>query len=136
MLSPMEQKSGKGLRIAYAVVAVLMALMMCFSASFKFRMDPRVVHSIHEVIGVPLPLLYVLAILEIAGGVGLLAGILRPMLGVAGAAGLVCYFIGALLSHVRVADWAGITAPIVPLLMACAALALALRVRSLRAPAR
>jgi hypothetical protein len=133
----MAQTSGKGLRIAYVVVAVLMTLMMCISASFKFRMDPRVVHSIHEVVGVPLALISVLGILEIAGALGLLAGIFRPTLGVAGAAGLVCYFVGALLSHVRVADWAGITAPIVPLLLACAALALALRVRSLaRAPAQ
>ena len=61
------------------------------SASFKLTNNPDAVHLIHEVIGVPLALIPVLALCEIAGGVGLLAGIWRPKLGVAGAAGLVLY---------------------------------------------
>ena len=78
MLAAMEKSAGKGVRIAYMVVAILFALMMFFSASFKLTNNPDAVHLIHEVIGVPLALIPVLALCEIAGGLGLLAGILRP----------------------------------------------------------
>jgi hypothetical protein len=124
MLPPMGQSSGKGVNIAYIVVAVLMSLMMFMSAIFKLIKHPGPVHSIHEVVGVPLNLLPVLALLEIAGALGLLAGIYRRKLGVAGAAGLVLYFVGAFIAHIRVGDWAGLQAPIVPLLLAIASLTL------------
>ena len=130
MLPRMGQSNGKGLRIAYIVVAVLMALMMFISASFKLTMHPDAVHTIHEVVGVPLGMMPVLAGLEIAGGLGLLAGIVRPKLGVAAGVGLVCYFVGAIIAHVRVGDWAGIQAPILPLIMSVASLTL--RVVSMR----
>ena len=61
---------------------------------------------------------------------GLLAGIFRPRLGVAAGAGLVLYFIGAMVGHLRVGDWDGLKAPIAPLLLS--ALALTLRLASLR----
>ena len=124
MLLRMGTPAGKRLSTAYIVVAVLMALMMFFSASGKLTLNPAVVKGIHEVVGVPLNLLPVLALLEIAGGIGLLAGIVRPKLGIAGAIGLVCYFVGAFIAHVRVADWAGLTGPIVPFVFAVAALIL------------
>jgi uncharacterized membrane protein len=72
----------------------------------------------------------VLAACEIAGGIGLLIGISRPKLGVAAAVGLVLYFIGAFVAHVRVGDWPGLKAPITPFVLACAALAL--RISSMR----
>ena len=124
MLPRMEKSSGKGLYIGYIVVAVLFSLMMFFSAAFKFTMNPDAVHMIHDVIGVPIGLIPVLGICEVAGGLGLLAGIFRPKLGVAGAAGLVLYFIGAIVAHVRVSDWSGVTAPITPLVLSCVALTL------------
>lgn len=123
----MRTPAEKRLNIAYIVVAVLLAAMVIFSASFKLKLDPGAVKGIHEVIGVPLSLFPVLAALEIAGGVGLLAGIVRPKLGVAAAIGLVCYFVGALVAHALVADWGGITAPIVPLLLSGAALTLRMK---------
>ena len=126
----MAKSAGKGLFIAYVVLAVLMALMMFFSAGTKLTHNPGAVHVIHEVIGVPLALFPVLAACEIAGGLGLLAGIVRPKLGVAGALGLVLYFVGAIVAHVAVGDWAGLKAPITPLLLACATLAL--RITSMR----
>jgi sorbitol-specific phosphotransferase system component IIC len=120
----------KGLSIAYVVVASLMALMMFFSGSTKLTHNPGAVHVIHEVIGFPLGLFPLLAACEIAGGLGLLAGIFRPKLGVAAGAGLVCYFICAIVAHVIVGDWAGLKAPIVPFIMAVGSLGL--RVASLR----
>lgn len=119
--------STKRLFIAYIVVAILTSLMMCVSASFKLTWHPGAVHVIHEVVGVPLQFLPVLAALEIAGGLGLVVGIFRPKLGVAAAIGLVCYFVGALIAHVLVGDWAGLSAPIMPLVMSAAALTLRLK---------
>jgi hypothetical protein len=131
----MEKSGSKGLSIAYNVVAVLVALMMSFSASTKFTLHPGSVKVIHETIGVPLGLLPVLGALLVAGGIGLVVGIFRPKIGVAAGVGLVLYFLGAMLAHVVVGDWAGLVSPIVPLLLA--SMALALRISSLRPrPAR
>lgn len=133
MLPAMAQPGSKGLFIGYVVVAGLMSLMMFFSAGMKLVLNPGAVHVIHEVIGIPLGLLPALAACEIAGGAGLLAGVLRPKLGVAAGIGLVLYFVGAIVAHVAAQDWAGLKSPIVPLALACAALAL--RVRSMKAAA-
>jgi hypothetical protein len=122
--------AGKRLTLAYIVLAVLLALMMCASASFKLTYHPAAVQAIHAVVGVPLNLFPVLAALEIAGGLGLIVGIFRPKIGVAAGIGLVCYFAGALIAHARVADWVGITAPIMPFLHSLATLSL--RVVSMR----
>jgi DoxX-like family len=126
----MEKAAGKGLRIGYIVLAILMLLMMFVSAIGKLTLNPGAVHVINEVVGVPMSFLPVLAACEIAGGLGLVAGIYRPKLGVAGAAGLVLYFLGAIVAHVRVGDWSGVTAPITPLVLSMIALTLAvMRVR-------
>lgn len=129
-------KPGKGAAIGYAVVAVLMALMMLASASAKLTHQPRVVHQIHEVVGVPLTLFPVLATLEIVGGLGLLAGIWRATLGVAGAAGLMLYFTGAIVAHVLVRDWSGLKAPVVPFVLALACFALAVAIVRRTSPPR
>lgn len=42
-----------------------------------------------------------LALLEIAGGVGVILGIWAPQLGIAATVGLVLYFFGAVTSHLR-----------------------------------
>lgn len=123
--------ASKGLRTAYIVVGVILALMMFISASGKIMRIEGAVHAIHEVIGVPMSLFPVLAACEIAGGLGLLAGIFRPRLGLAAAAGLVLYFVGAIVAHILVKDFAGLKAPIVPFLLSVAALVL--RKRSLPA---
>lgn len=130
----MGTPSTKRLFFAYVAVAILLSLMMCVSASFKLTWHPGAVHVIHEVVGVPLQFLPVLASLEIAGGLGLVVGIFRPKIGVAGAVGLVCYFVGALIAHVRVGDWAGLSAPIMPLVLSAAALTLRLKSMAHHAP--
>ncbi len=71
-----------------------------------------------------------LAALLLAGAVGLVVGIFRTKIGVAAAGGLVLYFIAAIVAHVLVSDWAGLSGPIVPLLLSRTALTL--RVLSLR----
>ena len=45
-------------------------------------------------------------------------------LGVAAAAGLVVYFVGAVVGHLRVGDTKGLTMPLLPLVLSVAVLAL------------
>jgi hypothetical protein len=96
------------MHIAYLVVTVLFALMAAFSAFGKIRHDPHQTKVIHETVGVPLKFFPLLAACEFAGALGLLAGIWWPPLGIAGGIGLVLYFVGAVVSHVRVSDFKGI----------------------------
>lgn len=130
MLRCMSKSAGKGLNIAYIVVAVLTAALMFLSASFKLMVHPDAVKVIHGTIGLPIGTLVPLAMCEIAGGLGLLAGIFRPKLGVAAGVGLVIYFVGAFIAHIAVGDWAGVKSPIMPFVLSCAVLLL--RVLSMR----
>jgi DoxX-like protein len=91
---------------AYAVVAVVYSLALVMSVRMKLVRDPRAVEVIGGIVGVPLRLFPVLAFLELAGAVGLLAGIAFEGLGIAAAVALMAYFIGAAGSHIRVRDFA------------------------------
>jgi hypothetical protein len=108
--------------IACAVISVLTALLATFSASLKLRRDPRITESIQGTIGVPLTWLPWLAAAELAGAAGLLVGLAVAPLGIAAAIGLVAYFVGAVIAHLRVKDTAGVGAPLVPLALSIAAL--------------
>jgi hypothetical protein len=107
----------------YLVMTVLVALMVAFSGIGKVRRDPRQVKVIHETVGVPLKYLPLLAVCEFAGALGLVAGIWWPALGVAAAIGLVIYFVGAIVSHLRVGDIKGIGSAVFMLVLAAGALA-------------
>ena len=78
------------------------------SGTMKVRHDPKVTTIIHDVVGVPLKFFPFLAACEFAGAIGLLGGIFWVPLGIAASAGLVLYFVGALLAHVRVGDLKGL----------------------------
>ncbi|WP_225801528.1 DoxX family protein [Streptomyces sp. NK15101] len=90
--------------IAYVVVAGLLALASAASAFLTFAKNPQVVGSMTKV-GVPEGALPWLATAKAAGAAGLLAGLFVPPLGEAAAAGLVLYFAGAVISHLRVKDF-------------------------------
>jgi len=109
---------------AYHVVPALFALITIFSAVLKIRHDPHVVKVINETVGVPMKYFPVLAACEAEGAVGLVAGIWFPPLGLAAGVGLVIYFIGAVVSHVRVADFKGLGNAVVMLGFSAASLAL------------
>jgi DoxX-like family len=108
--------------IAYVVVAIVAALILTFSALLKLRSDPRVVASIHETLGIPMSWFTFLAGCELAGAVGLLVGIAVGPLGVAAAIGVVAYLVCAIGAHLRVGDVAGLSSPVVPLLVGVVAL--------------
>jgi len=107
----------------YLVMTMLVALLAAFSGLGKIRRDPRQVKVIHETVGVPLNYLPLLALCEFAGALGLVAGIWWPALGVAAAIGLVLYFVGAVISHLRVGDTGGIGPAAFMLVLAAGALA-------------
>ncbi len=87
--------------VALIVVAVLLSIAAGGSAVMKLRKDPRVLESLHSV-GVTDTQVPILAILELLGVLGLIVGIWVPALGVAAAAALTLYFLGAVVAHLRV----------------------------------
>ena len=110
--------------IAYLVITILLAAMVTFSGIGKVRRDRRIVQVIHEVVGVPLKYFPLLAACEFAGALGAVLGIWWPFLGMAAGIGLVIYFVGASVSHLRVGDVKGIGPAAFMLVVAAAALAL------------
>jgi hypothetical protein len=109
---------------AYLAITITLVTMVVFSAVGKIRSDPHIVKVIHETVGVPLRYFPALAACEFAGAVGLVVGIWWPMLGVAAGVGLVIYFVGASVSHIRVRDFKGIGPAAMLLTLSAAALCL------------
>lgn len=90
--------------IAYAVVGGLLALVLATSATFTLQRNDQIVASMRKV-GVPDSWLPRLAALKGAGAIGLVAGLWSTPLGIAAATGVTLYFIGAVVSHLRVKDY-------------------------------
>jgi DoxX-like family len=112
------------MHIAYFVTTAACALMVTFSGLGKIRHDPKIVKVVCETVGVPLSYLPLLAACEFAGALGLVVGIWWPPLGVAAGIGLILYFVGAVVSHLRVGDGKGIGPAVFMLVLTAGALAL------------
>jgi hypothetical protein len=110
--------------IAYAVIAVLLALALLPSAWAKLTRQERAVQTFTEQLGVPLGLYPFMAACEIAGAAGLVIGLWYGPLGIAAALGVALYFVGAIGAHLRKSDVKGIVTPVVILIIAVAALVL------------
>jgi len=117
------------MNMAYMAITILLAGMAAFSGVGKLRRDPKIVHVIHEVVGVPMKYFPLLAACEIAAALGLVLGIWWAYLGLAAAAGLAIYFVGAIVSHLRVGDVKGIGPAVFLLAVSFAALALRILTR-------
>ncbi len=88
----------------YVVVTALAAAANGFSATLDFiRYKPILVNMGKA--GVPESWLPRLGALKAAGAIGLLVGIGAPLIGMAAAAGLVLFFIAAIITHVRARDY-------------------------------
>lgn len=92
------------------VLSLILSLIALGSGAGKLRKAPQVVETMHHV-GVKDSQLPVLAMLEIAGGLGLLIGFGYKTLGVISAICLALYFVGAIISHLRVKDTFKAAAP-------------------------
>ena len=108
---------------AAAVISSLLAALLTFSAIRKLSHRPEVV-AMYTRVGVPEDKLDFLALILLAGAVGLVAGLFWGPLGVAAAAGLVVYFMLAIGAHIRADDAVHLPTPVVIELMAVAALVL------------
>jgi len=112
---------------AYLVVTVLAAAANIFSATLDFIRFKQILVNMARV-GVSESWITILGVLKAAGALGLLVGIRVPLIGTAAAVGLVLFFVGAIIAHLRARDYSfGLAA--VFLLLAVAALVL--RVASL-----
>ncbi|WP_432034522.1 DoxX family protein [Streptomyces antibioticus] len=109
--------------IAYIAVASLIALVLLASGRAKLVKDEKITEGMHK-IGVPDSWFPRLSALEIAAALGLVAGIFYRPLGVAAGIGMVAYFVGAVLTHLRAKDTAGVPLPATLLVAGAAALAL------------
>ena len=109
---------------AYLAITLVFAFIVTYSGIGKIRKHPLQVKTIHETVGVPLNYFPMLAACEFAGAFGLVVGIWVTSIGVAAAIGLVLYFVGAVVSHLRVGDVKGIGSAAFMLALAAAALAL------------
>lgn len=95
------------MHIALIVLSVLLAIVLLGSAGAKLAKAAPILESMSTV-GVPQKALPLLAAAEIAGAVGLIAGFAWWPIGVAAAIGVVLYFVGAVISHLRVRDFANV----------------------------
>src|SRR5437762_14203140 len=108
--------------ITYIVVTILAAAAIIFSATLDFIRYAPILSNMAKV-GVSESWITTLGILKAAGALGLLIGIGVPAVGIAAAAGLVLFFIAAIITHLRGHDYSFGFA-IVFLLLALAALVL------------
>ena len=89
---------------AYIVVTLLAAAANIFSATLDFiRFKPILINMAR--VGVSESWINTLGTLKAAGALGLLVGIAMPLIGVAAAGGLVLFFVGAIVTHLRARDY-------------------------------
>jgi hypothetical protein len=109
---------------AYVIVTLLAAGANAFSATLDFIRFKQVLVNMAKV-GVPESSITLFGILKAAGALGLLMGIFFPVIGIAAAIGLILFFVGAIVTHLRAGDFS-VDLPVVFLLLAMAALVLRL----------
>lgn len=116
---------GKGIAmdIAYIVATVLAAAAALLAAGIDV-VRAEWVRTNMRAYGVPESWLTPLAVIKAIGGAGLLVGLAIPPIGVAAAAGLVVYFVGAVLTVVRARYYTHVGYPLPYLLLAAASLGL------------
>ncbi len=111
--------------VASVIVSALLILGTAFSGWNKVTRNPRLVEQLTG-LGVPERFIPVLGSLLLAGALGTLAGIWWAPIGIAATACFVLYFLGAVITHVRAKDWAGVGPTGALMLLSAAALVLRL----------
>src|SRR3989442_14260156 len=90
--------------ITYVIVTVLAATANIFSATLFFVRYKQVLINMSKA-GVSESWITTLGVLKAAGALGLLVGIAVPLIGTAAAIGLVVFFVGAIITHLRARDY-------------------------------
>ncbi|MFZ3555326.1 DoxX family protein [Streptomyces sp. BH055] len=104
------------------IVTVLTALWVGFSGVSLLRRAAFVVEPLVSY-GVPEAWWPRLAVAKLLGAAGLLAGIAVPAIGIAAAVGLVLYFVGAVITVLRVRSYKTVAFPVLYLAPVVATLA-------------
>lgn len=89
---------------AHVVVSVLLAVALAIVAALDFARHEQVLINMAKA-GVPESWLTPLGALKAAGALGLLVGLGVPALGTAAAVGLVLFFVGAIIAHLRAREY-------------------------------
>src|SRR5437016_12540193 len=89
---------------AYLILTLLTAAANMFSATCDFVRYRQVSIAMAKA-GVPESWMTPLGVLKAAGALGLLVGISLPLIGIAAAIGLILFFIGAIVVHLRALDY-------------------------------
>jgi len=89
---------------AYLSVTLLAAAANIFSATCDFVRYKQVSIAMARA-GVPESWMTTLGILKGAGALGLLVGIALPLIGTAAAIGLILFFVGDIVTHLRARDY-------------------------------
>ncbi|MEV0770828.1 DoxX family protein [Nocardia salmonicida] len=108
---------------AYVIVTVVAALWVGFSAFSLLRRAPFVVEPLVEY-GVPQTWWTPLGIAKALGAIGLLVGLVVPMIGFAAAVGLILYFAGAVVTVLRARSYETVAFPVLYLVPVAVALGL------------
>lgn len=114
--------------IATVIVTILLSAALIFTAARKLGHQAQVVETYRRV-EVPEERLNYLAIILFAGAAGLLIGLFWAPLGIAASIGLVCYFVLAIVAHIRHRDTKNLPTPVVYLALSITVLALQLASR-------
>jgi hypothetical protein len=110
------------------IVSALLAAILAAAAVRKLSHREEVVAS-YERVGVPPERLDHLALILLAGAAGLVIGLFWAPIGIAAAIGVICYFVLAIVAHVRHHDERHLPTPVAIEVLAVATLIL--RVASL-----
>jgi hypothetical protein len=113
---------------ATTIVSALLAAILAAAAVRKLSHREEVVAS-YERVGVPPERLDHLAFILLAGAAGLVIGLFWAPIGIAAAIGVICYFVLAIVAHVRHHDERHLPTPVAIEVLAVATLTL--RVASL-----
>jgi len=90
---------------------LLLAALLSLAAGLKLARTDWIV-AIYARLGIPAERLKYLAVILLAGVVGLLVGLWWPPLGVAASAALIVYFALAIAMHLRAGDARGLVRPV------------------------
>lgn len=111
---------------AYLIVIVLAAVANIYAGICDFTRPNWMLANIKR-LKVEERWLPTLGVLKLLGGLGLLAGISVPQIGVVAAAGLVFYFVGAVVTVMRARWYANLPFPLAWLALAVGSFVLRLR---------
>lgn len=112
--------------IALGIATVLLAGMCAMSAAGKFTKKEQVLEIVGGIVGVPVSYFPALGTVLLVGAVGVAAGLWVKPIGIAAAAVLVAYFVGAVAGHLRVGDTKNLAMPVPPLVLSIVVLVLRL----------